>query len=111
MKFTHHALKRIGMRRIEQNLIEIALRCGVSIYSAGAKFVFVRRKDIPDDLPAEMAEKINGLVLVLNPIDDTVITVYKNKNALKEIKRKLKRYDKSKYVSAPRRCFSLSEIF
>ncbi|MEN3039641.1 MAG: hypothetical protein ABDI07_10955 [Candidatus Kryptonium sp.] len=111
MKFTHHAFKRIGMRRIEQNLIDIALRYGIRIYRAGVKFIFVRRKDIPNDLPSKIAEKVNGLVLVLNPIDDTIITVYKNKNALKEIKRKLKRYDKSKCVKAPRRCFSLSEVF
>lgn len=111
MKFTAHANKRINMRRVNKEMIEIALKYGVKIYNAGAKFVFVRKKDIPDDLPPKIAEKIEGLVLVLNPIDNTVITVYKNRNELKKIKRRTKRYDKRDSGKFPRGIFKISEIF
>ncbi len=111
MKFTTHAIKRVNMRRINKEMIDIALKYGVKVYNAGAKFVFVRKKDIPDDLPAEIAEKIEGIVLVLNPVDNTIITVYKNRNGLREIKRKIKRYDKGDSGKFPRRIFKFSELF
>jgi len=110
MKFTNHALKRMGMRRVNMELIELALEFGIKIHNGGAKFVFVRRKDIPDEIPAKIAEKIEGLVIILNPVDDTIITVYKNRGALKEIKKKVKRYDKGEGQS-PRGCFKLWELF
>ncbi len=111
MKFTTHAQKRIQMRRVNEKLIGLALKYGVKIYNGGAKFVFVRKKDIPDDVDPEIAEKIEGLVLIMNPIDDTIITVYKNRNALKDIKKKVKRYDKGKGGKYPRRVFKISELF
>lgn len=110
MKFTAHAIKRVNMRRINKEMIDMALKYGVKIYNAGAKFVFVRKKDIPDDLPAEIAEKIEGIVLVLNPVDNTIITVYKNRNELKRIKRKVKRYNKSDGGRFPRKIFKISEL-
>ncbi|CUS82668.1 protein of unknown function (DUF4258) [Candidatus Kryptonium thompsonii] len=111
MKFTAHAIKRVNMRRINKEMIDMALKYGIRVYNAGAKFVFVRKKDIPDDLPARIAEKIEGLVLVLNPVDNTVITVYKNRKELKRIKRKVKRYDKESGGKFPRRIFKISELF
>jgi hypothetical protein len=43
----------------------------------------------------------------MNPIDETIVTVYKNKDALREIKRKIKRYDgRSQRVK-----FKLNEVF
>ena len=110
MKLTNHALKRINQRKISNKELELALKFGCVIYNAGAKFVFVRKKDIPEDLPGSIAEKIEGIVIVMNPFDGTIVTVYKNKNGLKDIKRKIKRYERSEGTS-PRRNYKLSEVF
>lgn len=106
MKLTTHALNRMSQRRISDELLNLALKYGFVVYNAGAKFIFVRKKDIPEDMPRAIAEKIEGIVIVMNPIDGTILTVYKNKNALKEIKRKLKRYE----GRTPRRKYKLSEV-
>ena len=95
MKLTNHALKRINQRGISNRELELALEFGCIIHNAGAKFVFVRKKDIPKDLPGSIAEKIEGIVIVMNPFDGTILTVYKNRNALKNIKRKIRRYERS----------------
>lgn len=110
VKLTSHALKRINQRKISDEMLELALKIGCVIYNGGAKFVFVRRKDIPEDLPRSIAEKIEGIVIVMNPIDGTIVTVYKNKSGLKDIKRKIKRYERADGRS-PRRNYKLSEVF
>ncbi len=92
MKLTFHAQKRINQRRFNEDLIKLAVKYGTVIYKAGAKFIFVRRKDIPKEIPKSIAEKIEGLIIVMNPNDGTIITVYKNKNGLRELKRKDKRH-------------------
>ncbi len=107
MKLTRHAFRRMNQRKISDEMINLALKCGCVIYNAGAKFVFVRKKDIPKDIPKAIAEKIEGVVIVMSSVDGTIITVYKNKNALREIKRKIKRYDSN----PPRRKYKLSEVF
>jgi hypothetical protein len=107
MKFTNHALIRMNQRKISDKMLKLALRYGCVIYNAGAKFVFVRKKDVPEDLPKAVAEKIEGIVIVINPVDETIVTVYKNKDALREIKRKIKRYD----GKSPRGKFKLNEVF
>jgi hypothetical protein len=43
----------------------------------------------------------------MNPVDETIVTVYKNKEALREIKRKIKRYD----GKSPRGKFKLNKVF
>jgi len=106
VRFTSHALRRINQRRISDEMIELALKYGCVLYNGGAKFIFVRKKDIPEDMPRSIAERVEGIVIVMNPIDGTILTVYKNKNALKEIKRKLKRYE----GRTPRRKYKLSEV-
>lgn len=111
MKFTSHALKRMGMRRFNSALIELALKYGTKVYNGAAKFVFVRKKDIPKDMPSSIAEKIEGLVIIMNPVNDTIITVYKNRNALRDIKKKVKRYDKGGSCRYPRGVFKISELF
>jgi len=88
MKFSEHALKRISQRGISLEFIRIALENGTEIYRNGVLLIFLRKKDIPkEDVNPSVAEKLEGLTIVINTKKNIVITAYKNQKALRNIKK------------------------
>jgi hypothetical protein len=90
MHFTHHAVHRIDQRGIQPSWISLVLLYGTKIYNGGGLFVFMRRKDVPISVSPSVAEKLEGITLLLDPATEAVITVYKNRQAIRNIKRKIK---------------------
>lgn len=83
LKYTDHARTRMAQRGITEQDIAQAIRIGLKIRRAGVIFYFVRRKDSHDLHGLTVVQAQNGVVL----------TTYKNRRGLRDIKRK------SKYLS------------
>jgi hypothetical protein len=92
MLMTAHAGQRLGQRGISEEELQLVLTYGTKVHNAGALFVFMRRRDIPRTLSPHSQDHLEGLTIVLDPLGEEVITAYRNRRALREIKRKSKRF-------------------
>src|SRR5215213_8032440 len=92
---TFHALTRQARRNLSNEDIEFVIAHGYPIHCAGALHIFLRRCDIPKDkLANDRFARLEGTVLVVNVQRATpvLITVYRNRKSLKQIRSKAK-YD------------------
>jgi hypothetical protein len=89
LELTSHALLRCDQRRISMADIDLVMNYGTRVHNGGALFCFMRKRDISGDLQPGLGGRLEGLTVVLDPAGESVITVYRNKRGLREIKRKL----------------------
>ncbi len=90
---TLHAISRRARRNLSDEDVEFVAACGHYIYCAGALHIFLRRRDIPKGkLANDHFTRLEGTVLVINIQQATpmLITVYRNRNSLKQIRSKEK---------------------
>jgi hypothetical protein len=92
MDITDHAELRLSQRGIQENDLSLLLEYGTTVHNGGALFVFMRKRDIPRDVDSTKETKLEGLTAILDAHTLELISMYKNKNALRQIKRKYK-YD------------------
>jgi hypothetical protein len=86
---TDHAIIRSAQRGISSDQIALALDYGDVTYLQGFRFITLRGKDIPPWVdPHALGRAKNIVVVTPSDTPDLVVTVYKNKNAPKRIKRK-----------------------
>jgi len=89
---TAHAQIRGAQRNITPENIDLVLRYGKELHRTGASFIFLGKRDIPEDLRNDdQMRKLEGTVLIISEDSNHLITCYKNRNALREIKKKSKR--------------------
>jgi hypothetical protein len=103
---TFHALTRQARRNLSDEDIEFVVARGRYIYCGGALHIFLRRRDIPKDMLADdHFARLEGTVLIINVQRATpvLITVYRNRNSLKQIRSKAK-YDVRHRRSAHPHC-------
>lgn len=87
INLTYHALSRSSARNIKLSDIDLCLRFGEKIHKTKIKFYFMSKKALKNN---NIDFCIEGLcVLVSN--DNTIITAYKNKDAISNIKKLSKR--------------------
>lgn len=92
MEITHHAEHRISQRGIAPELVAIVMRHGTRVFNGGCLFIFMRQKDVPANISGSARDKLEGITLLLDPTTKRLITAYRNRNALRDIKRKRKYY-------------------
>jgi len=92
MQLTDHAELRLHLRGIHEDELSLLLEYGTQVYSGGALFIFMRKRDIPANLASSKQGKLEGLTAVLDSDNLDLISTYKNRRGLKQIKRKFK-YD------------------
>lgn len=91
-RFSKHALQRAGQRRINVEDLTFVLKYGTEIHRTGVIFIFLRHRDIPDQLRHDSnLRKLEGTTVIISSDGEKVITVYRNRDAIRVIKRKLKR--------------------
>lgn len=104
---TPHAQRRASSRGITRDMIESTLLYGKKICKQGLCFYIMPAKLMSGLFEQKFAEKIaNTVVVVKRP--GIVITVYKNKYALRNIKRKPKRLQTGNPF---KRCIKLKKKF
>lgn len=84
-QYTDHARIRMAQRGITEQDVARVILVGMRVRNAGAVFHFMRKKDIK----SKSDERLEG-VTVLRAKNGVVMTVYKNKKGLRDIKRKWK---------------------
>lgn len=85
-KLSNTAIRKMARINVALSEIEFAIKKGQKVHRTGAVFYFLGKNDLPD---GTQFEKLNGLAVIVE--DRTIITVYKNKKSLHNIKRKAKR--------------------
>jgi hypothetical protein len=87
---SRHAMRRAAQSNLRADDYELVRRYGVLEHRAGVRFFFIRRREVERYRGIEpRLPKLHDIVMVLSS-DDTIITVYRNRHALKDIRRKLK---------------------
>ena len=88
---TVHAQLRQSQRNVSGEDVDFVMTYGRRIRSGGALHIFLGRKDIPRD-EARIVSHLEGTVLVMDDstAEPVLITVYRNRRALKSIRCKRK---------------------
>ena len=86
-KISRHAARRMAQRNLSVGDVALVLRFGRQEHRTGVKFFFLGERDVPKGLEREL-ERLVGTTVVAT--DECILTVYRNENALAQIKRKLK---------------------
>jgi hypothetical protein len=95
VRFSAHSITRQAQRNLSALDIDFIATYGHSIHSAGARHVFLRRRDIPGDKATyQRFAHLEGTTLVLKDEDEyaVLITAYRNRNGQKAIRAKSKRF-------------------
>jgi hypothetical protein len=87
LQTTVHAARRMAQRNVSLADAALVIRYGTVEYRTGVEFYFLAQRNIPPGSERPM-ERLVGTTVVVR--DGRVETVYKNRNALFNIKRKPK---------------------
>lgn len=100
LQFSAHALIRMAQRGISSQEIEYVCEHGRCFHRAGSVHYFLGKKDIPrdDQINADIRKLEGTTVLLDRETRSVVLTVYRNKQAPKKIRRKEK-HDLRKVLS------------
>ncbi len=90
-EFTVHAQLRMAQWNLRESDILCVIRYGQKYHRHGILFHFMGKKDIPQNAAKDLA-RLEGTT-VLTADSRTIITVYRNRNALKVIKGKVAYHD------------------
>lgn len=87
---TRHVQTRMAQRGISAADLAFVREHGRVEYRTGVQFVFLGKKDIPAPL-RRTAGHLEGTVLIVAADGRVVVTCYRDRGAIAEIKRKAKR--------------------
>jgi hypothetical protein len=88
---SEHARRRGAQSNLRDSDMELVRRYGVLEYRTGVRFYILRRRDVERYRGVEpRLAKLHDLVMIVSSDKSTVITVYRNKKALRDIRRKPK---------------------
>lgn len=87
---TYHATTRLAQRNLTTTDVAYVLRYGQRLHRDGVVFYFLGKRDLPA-AASFGARRLEGTTVVVDPQTLTIITVYRNRKALRRIKRKHKR--------------------
>lgn len=92
LQFTDHALTRMRQRCLSTYDVEYVVLHGQQHRCAGVVHYFLGRCDIPtNDRSKDSLRRLEGTTVLVDPQSRrSVITVYRNRSALKRIRRKAK---------------------
>lgn len=85
---TQHAAQRMAQRNLTPQDVATVLRHGRKRYCAGAKFHFLGTRNLPLGQERETVRLVGTVIVTDGP---EIITVYRHKNAWRDIKHKAKR--------------------
>ena len=100
LKLSKHALLRMAQRNFSLHDLEYVLEYGTRIDVSGVTGYILRKIDIPlDDRSKSEITRLEGAVILAEFTEEgklEIITTYRNKSAVKELRCKTK-YDRRKY--------------
>lgn len=91
VEISKHARHRGAQSNLCEYDLDLVRRYGVLERRTGVKFYFVGRREVERYRRVEpRLRKLHDLVVIIAGDDTTVITVYRNRHALRDIRRKSK---------------------
>jgi hypothetical protein len=91
MRHTEHAHKRCAQRNLDAEALELVRRYGRRLHRTGAVFYFLGRRDLPEELLRDdRYARLEGTTLLFS-LEGELITAYRNREALRQIRKKEKR--------------------
>jgi hypothetical protein len=88
-RFTYHAVTRMAQRNLTEADVFFVLRYGQRWHRDGVVFYFLGKCDLPASASCH-AQRLEGATVIVEPQAQVIITVYRNRKALRRIKRKHK---------------------
>ena len=85
-----HALTRMAQRNLSAEDVEYVIQFGCPVRSGGALHYFLRQEDIPY-ADRKSVQRLEGTTVLMDRGEQYIITVYRNRRGLKEIRQKTKR--------------------
>ena len=74
---TKHAVKRMAVRSISDEDVDLALGCGVNMHFRNAEHFILRRKDLAGyGIPRDEWRRLDGLHVICNSWGE-IVTVYR----------------------------------
>lgn len=101
--FADHAQQRCAQRNVSTDVLNFVKQHGRKIRRTGVVFYFLGRRDIPERLRSDdRYARLEGTILLVGA-DGRLITAYRNRKAIKAIRRKTKYRHPSwgRYVTGP----------
>lgn len=86
---TRHSTKRCQQRGVTEQMIDDTIHFGEMIRKQGLRYFIMTKKCLSYFHQKQYNERVQNTVVILNP-DNSILTVYKNSKALKNIKKKSK---------------------
>jgi hypothetical protein len=78
LNFSRHSQERMLSRKISQEDISICLNYGKKLHRTGIRFYILRDKEVSREC---LPERLSGLCVLISN-DETIITAYKNRQAI-----------------------------
>jgi hypothetical protein len=91
LSLSRHSQIRARQRGITNDLLNLAMDYSEAVFKQGLIFFAVIGKLLPDNMDHNISEKLNNMVVVVSPESNEIITCYRSKHAVHQIRRKLKR--------------------
>ena len=91
---TFHSTRRASQRGIKKDHIDLVMQHGKVIRKQGLRFFIMTQNELKY-FPLHIQDVLKNVVVVLAGNENVVITTYKNKDAVRNIKRKSKRLIKN----------------
>jgi hypothetical protein len=82
-----HFTMRQAQRGISDEMVALALQFGKPFYEGEDRVYFLGRRQMPKGIDSRLAERANGMVVVVGP-DHTLVTTYRNPDFRKTLKRR-----------------------
>ena len=100
LEFTDHAATRMAQRRLSEQDVWYVVHHGRRYRSAGVLHCFLGKRNIPaDDRSDDKYARLEGTTVLLDSrLGQRVITVFRNRLAMKTIQRKAKYYRKADWA-------------
>lgn len=96
-KLSRHAMHRGAQSNLCSDDLDLVRRYGVLQHRTGVCFYFVRKREVERYRGAEpRLAKLHDIVMIVAN-DGTVITIYRNRHALRDIRRKSKTFERPVY--------------
>ncbi len=90
-QLSSHAKQRGAQSNLRDHDLDLVLRYGVLEHRTGVRFYVMRKREVERyRLVEPRLAKLHDIVIIVSNDDGTVITVYRNRNALRDIRRKPK---------------------
>ena len=99
LEFTEHSKRRAKQRSIPMDLIQLAMLYSSTFFKQGRLFYVVKNSDLPESFDKRQKNELKNIVVIVSGENNKIITCYRNKNAMHNIKKKSKRLAKNRYAA------------